>query len=191
MEPKPTKRRLQLVKRLQKVLAKLDMPFDDPFLKRFEAHFPRSDDSLTVVLRAHLLAEELLYEIVELFARNPRALEQARLSFAQLLALTKALTPFPDDHWMWACMSDLNAIRNRMAHNLESGDLEANIERLRLTLLSRSSAAGAESSNVPTSLKGQLAFLLGVLSTHRRILAEARRINAVDLLEGFGRTKPS
>jgi hypothetical protein len=44
------------------------------------------------ILKAHLLFEEILRAHLELCLPNPRALAGARLSFAQVLALVRALS---------------------------------------------------------------------------------------------------
>ena len=70
------------------------------------------------VLKAHLVFEELLRAYLDRELRNPNALEGARLTFAQLLAVARACSPVSDVKWHWEAIAKLNSLRNMLSHNL-------------------------------------------------------------------------
>jgi hypothetical protein len=69
------------------------------------------EDPTYVVLKSHLLAEEILREYIASLVKHPRRIEEARLSFSQLLSMCRALHPIlPDDWWGWIGLSKLNSL---------------------------------------------------------------------------------
>ena len=95
----------------------------DP-LDAIKRHLDRTDDPTLLILRAHLLLEERLRDVVARICRSPDELPAARLSFYQVLCLCRALVGRHDEP-AWGFVGRLNEVRNRMAHNLEPGDLDA------------------------------------------------------------------
>lgn len=89
---------------------------------------PATDDPTYLVLKAHLLAEEVLYRFIESQAHRPGSLGDARLGFAQLVALSRSFHRYSkEDWWGWPALKKLNALRNLLAHNLEPKDLNERI----------------------------------------------------------------
>jgi hypothetical protein len=78
------------------------------------------------VLKAHLVFEELLREYLDRKLPNPEALDGARLTFAQLLALARACSP-DARHWHWVAIAKLNKIRNALSHNLLPAERDSRI----------------------------------------------------------------
>lgn len=106
---------------------KLSAKNQDPgYLSRFiETLKPSSEDPTVLVLKAHLLAEETMYLFIERQAHRPECLSDARLGFAQLVALSKSFHRYSRDNWWgWTALKKLNKIRNLLAHNLEPKDLK-------------------------------------------------------------------
>lgn len=89
---------------------------------------PTASDPTYLVLKAHLLAEEVLYSFIEKQAHHPNHLGSAKLSFSQLLALCRAFHKYSnDDWWGWGGLKRLNTLRNLLAHNLEPKDLKEKV----------------------------------------------------------------
>jgi hypothetical protein len=89
---------------------------------------PATEDPTYLVLKAHLLAEEVLYRFIESQAHRPEVLSEARLGFAQLIALCRSFHSYSkEDWWGWAALKKLNSLRNILAHNLEPKDLRDRI----------------------------------------------------------------
>lgn len=91
---------------------------------------PKSDDLSLVVLKGHLIIEEMLYAIAQEHCANPAALEKAKLSFAQLHQLVCALSKLPIMDTCSPAIGLLNTIRNQLVHNLEPRELEARLAAL-------------------------------------------------------------
>lgn len=88
------------------------------------AHYlEKTDDPTLLILRTHLLVEERLRGVLTRICRSPDELRAARLSFYQVLYLCRAIVGRPDEP-AWDFVGRLNEVRNRMAHNLEPGDLD-------------------------------------------------------------------
>jgi hypothetical protein len=89
---------------------------------------PATEDPTYLVLKAHLLAEEVLYRFIESQTSRPDFLSDARLGFAQLVALSRAFHRYgKEDWWGWGALKKLNSLRNLLAHNLEPKDLKERI----------------------------------------------------------------
>ena len=86
-------------------------------------HLERTDDPTLLILRAHLLIEERLRDVLARICRSPDEIPAARLSFHQVLCLCSAVIGRHDDP-AWGFVARLNEVRNRMAHHLEPGDLD-------------------------------------------------------------------
>jgi hypothetical protein len=85
---------------------------------------PATEDPTYLVLKAHLLAEEVLYRFIESQAARPDTLSDARLGFAQLVALCRSFHRYSkEDWWGWVALKKLNSLRNLLAHSLEPKDL--------------------------------------------------------------------
>jgi|WetSurMetagenome_2_1015567.scaffolds.fasta_scaffold120351_2 hypothetical protein len=93
-------------------------------LQFVSAHLDGLEDEALSVIKAHLVAESLLYQIIEKFVPNPSALNDARLSFPQLLSVIQAFRYIPSEQWIWNSLRKLNALRNEYAHRLSSDKLE-------------------------------------------------------------------
>jgi hypothetical protein len=98
-------------------------------LNRFISHLPLdSTDNVTVVLKGHLLVEELLKEYVSLQFKKPEMLKDARLTFHQILCIARASSNDASSEKLWLSIEKLNGLRNKLAHSLEPKDLEIKIE---------------------------------------------------------------
>jgi hypothetical protein len=87
-------------------------------LIRFLKKFPlKSDDSVSVTLKGHLLIEELLVRYVCDKVTNPDEIKDFR--FYHYLCLAKVLEKNDTDSWIWDACTKLNTLRNKLAHKLE------------------------------------------------------------------------
>jgi hypothetical protein len=104
-------------------------PFDFPFIEDERARafmsseareiyrvLTRAEDLVPIFLRAHLFSESYLDRIVEAWLpRGDRVTEEARLSYIQKLRLVSAFDRLRDVEM--SALSQLNALRNRAAHD--------------------------------------------------------------------------
>lgn len=99
-------------------------------LTKFVTHLPlNSTDRVVVILKGHLLVEELLREYTASTAISSEYLADARLTFHQCLCIARSFDPEPvSNKKLWAAISKLNSLRNKLAHNLEPKDIECKID---------------------------------------------------------------
>lgn len=94
----------------------------DP-LEAIRRHLDKTDDPTLLILRAHLLVEERLRDILARISWSPDELRAARLSFHQVVCLCRAVVGRHDEP-AWDFVARLNEVRNKMAHHLDPGDLD-------------------------------------------------------------------
>ena len=98
-------------------------------LNRFSAHLPlKTTDRTLVVLKGHLLIEEMLREFVSKHFHDRQQLADARLTFYQCLCLARAIDADPLREKLWRTVEKLNTLRNKLAHSLEPRELEKHIK---------------------------------------------------------------
>jgi hypothetical protein len=95
---------------------------------RFRRLMPRSQDLSVLVLKGHLLIEEQLNYFLKEAVRNPALLGKARLTYAQKLQLVEALSGSLGEKLAFA--TELNAIRNALAHRADVPDLPERVDAL-------------------------------------------------------------
>jgi hypothetical protein len=88
--------------------------------RRFLDFLPHGKDRLLVILKGHLLIEELLRRIVDERCKKPEALEAVSFECSQIIAIAEALCAKEIDPWVWNSIRKLNSLRNDIAHDLES-----------------------------------------------------------------------
>lgn len=71
------------------------------------------------IIRGHLLIEKKLRELVDVKLEKPEVLNEARLSFSQILCIAEALYWKKDTDLIWQVTKKLNNIRNSFSHQLE------------------------------------------------------------------------
>ena len=95
--------------------------------------FSHLEDLTLIVLRGHLLIEELLNEILESICDAPKYIENANLSFFQKIQLCRSFQRrnvkgvlIDDDPW--ESLVVLNTLRNKLAHNLEPSGINERVD---------------------------------------------------------------
>lgn len=135
----------------------------DERFDRFKRLMPPSDDMTLVTLKGHLLAEEMLDEIIRTRCRDHSALKGVDLSFFVKTRLARALVGHPfNNNKTWDMLDALNELRNDLAHRLESKKFQARVDKLHKTV----GFLTSETSEKPgRAVKVSVSFLLGRLSS--------------------------
>lgn len=127
-----------------------------------EKHLGEDLDELTIILKSHLLIEELLRDSCEYSVGHPKYLRDARLSFKQILCLARSIYTLnvPRLEWTWGALNSLNTIRNLMAHAIEPDEKKYGMARdvIIKEVMSHTSQVVPE---VPT-FQGAVSYLYGV-----------------------------
>ncbi|WP_171232297.1 hypothetical protein [Ruegeria sp. HKCCA4812] len=87
---------------------------------RVQAVFGAFDETVLIVLKGHLLIEEMLDSIIRTFVFHPDYLDDARLSFTQKLHIARSISLDEHDNAMWEIAIRINRLRNELAHSLDS-----------------------------------------------------------------------
>lgn len=86
----------------------------------YDRHMPETDDLAFLVLKGHLLVEEMLFHVAYLILPHPHYLEDINLSFSHLASFIRAAVRDKSEDACWSLIVKLNTLRNEFAHNLES-----------------------------------------------------------------------
>lgn len=98
------------------------------YYKHLLAHLPIVKDPTLVILRGHLLLEELLDEVLRTWLKDPSVLPDTRLTFHQKMKLSQGIISGGRNGFTWKPVDLLNQIRNRISHRLSPHDLELKID---------------------------------------------------------------
>ncbi len=99
-------------------------------LAQFDKHMPYNGDYNLSILKGHLLVQERLWNILKRRLPNHDVLadKKIQLEFYTLMLFVKALVPNDEVElnnaaWIWKAVTELNTLRNKIAHNLEYSGL--------------------------------------------------------------------
>ena len=96
-------------------------------------HLPlQAEDESLLVLKGHLLCEELLNDYINQSVQSPEFLlgDDIRTHFGEKLKISQALShPDVADRWIWKGLRKLNMLRNAYAHSLEPNEERLKKER--------------------------------------------------------------
>ena len=122
------------------------------------------DDVVSIVLRGHLVIEELLFTAIAAYCMDVEQLRRAKLRFPQMIAVLRAiqkLDALPEK--IWHAIDDLNALRNSLAHSLEPKELTAKINRF-LSRLELPEELTSQATGERGQLRQGLHYLIGSMS---------------------------
>lgn len=156
--------------------------------KKFEKHFPPSDDLLAIVLRGHLLVEDFLDRLNRHCFHFPEYYDQANLQFSKklLIASAQVLVPHPNPDSFFDAIEKLNELRNSLAHDLQSPKLNHKIEEFlksiegqygeELTLI-----INQEHHSIEVRIRSAISYILGqmdILDNVVEFMEKSRRYGA-------------
>ena len=99
----------------------------------------RIEDGTLIVLKGHLVMEELIRSKLDEYLPRPEYLRRAGLSFFEVLCVARAVYPADvmqrrgtdgTDVDLWDIIEAWNTLRNRLAHRLEPTDTQRCIRRV-------------------------------------------------------------
>lgn len=91
--------------------------------QRFLDNMPLTQDNDLIVLKGHLLIEELLVELIKEKLKYAEAFKEKGYGFIQKTRLAEALYRSESNEWYWKAIKTLNTIRNNLVHILDSDTL--------------------------------------------------------------------
>ena len=137
--------------------------------QKFEAfwqHMPlNSKDEVAIVLKGHLLIEDVLRDYCHRNVTHADTLRKAKLTFKQTLLLAKSFRHSHSPEWLWDLADRLNTLRNDLAHALSPAKYQERVaEFVRLAF-----ANGKPSQELLSSFPEppqKLALAIFLLHTH-------------------------
>jgi hypothetical protein len=97
------------------------------YFHKLKQHLPLVKDPTVVILRGHLLVEELLDEIIAAGLRDPSAIMNAKLTFFQKISLAQGMVGRAGND-AWKPIKELNKLRNEIGHKLPDAALSAKMD---------------------------------------------------------------
>lgn len=133
--------------------------FTEADLERFWGHISHnSGDEVLVILKGHLLVEELLTSYCLSKLHNPEHFVSINFSYAQKLALVRSLVNFALPDWLIGSLKTLGQLRNIAAHHLAHSDYDLKREKLIRSLKDSGLLEGIPSLMEERHLKTALAI---------------------------------
>lgn len=135
------------------------------------------DDVAQIVLKGHLVMEELMNEALSTFLLHEEFLEPARLQFYQKLNLCRGISTSEHQNNMWNLIGAVNTLRNQLSHSLDSDLRSKRIESLASTyaqefpelLSEKIEGMSRESAICMMAISGCLGFLHSFLEEIQRL----------------------
>jgi hypothetical protein len=128
-----------------------------------DKHLDGIRDPILLVLKGHLLVEEGLKLAISNRMSNPIAFDELNLTFSQTTKLARAMfqSSNKSENPLWDAVAALNTLRNKLMHNLESGDLQPLLDRLVVTT---DPPIGWEDTDLSVKLSLAIGMLIGFVS---------------------------
>jgi len=98
--------------------------------RRFREHLEQFDELAHMVLKGHLLIEEALNDYLRSFFVNSEFIEQGNLRFIQKVNVARATDEYLEED-TWELVIAINALRNELAHSLDSPRLAPKVAQVR------------------------------------------------------------
>lgn len=107
-------------------MTKTPLSYDaDPEFKPIIYELDSLQSPSLLLLRGHLLIEVLLRRFLESRAKDRSAIDDARLSFNQVLCLVRSRFKKGTATKLWSYIGEINRIRNTLAHRLDPSDFNS------------------------------------------------------------------
>ncbi|HEX4080078.1 MAG TPA: hypothetical protein VHX61_14530 [Rhizomicrobium sp.] len=135
----------------------------EEFEKRFEQKMPKTDDLTLLVLKGHLLIEEVINSTIDALLPTPEALRPAQLDCYQRIRLLMAMVPDIGFHDTLEAFERLNTLRNKFGHMLEPPQVEDRIKTFIDTVEARMRRREKATATLPQRLEKAISFLCGEL----------------------------
>src|SRR6516162_1359499 len=116
-------------------MAEKQQSSEDKMLEAFRADLGEVDEIAQVTLKAHILIEAQLFDILVLLVDEPEYLEKANLRFYQKANLLRATIFHDDGDEGWPLVLAFNKLRNTIAHGDANEERTLQMEVLRGMLL--------------------------------------------------------
>ena len=98
---------------------------------KFMGEIAYVDDLSQIVLKGHLVMEELMTEAIGRFILHGNILPEVKLQFHQKLNLCRSMSVSDQDNPMWSLIIKINSLRNHLSHSLNNDDRSKRVQSLK------------------------------------------------------------
>ncbi len=165
--------------------------FSDTDLKVHDLsdQIPKINDVTLVVIKGHLVIERCLHEILQLNMSHQKHLEEARLTFAQLLNLVMAISKLPLHEETFKSIRKLNLLRNHLAHNLPNEKTESMINEFINMVGVEIDGHSTQAQKVWDQIYGLLGAISILISVEKLLCSGMQKSEILEILKSI--TSPS
>ena len=147
---------------------------------QWEEYLRGSEDLLTIVVKGHLLIEHRVFMLVDKLLPNPVPLSGFRL--IQHVRFLRALLSNEVGGGICDAVERLNALRNTLAHNLDSPKLQQQISAF-LNVIEPMQSNVDTTVSIAQRLRTGMAYLIGRLGGIEHSIARSILVHFVDVGE--------
>jgi len=128
-------------------------------------------DSELMLLKAHLLIEEVLFALLSHKMKSTVPLERARLSFSQLVSLVNGLYDGEDfgGSWLYIACHLLNKLRNRLAHNVKPEGFQEDLAHFVTFVMENDKPKNSPPDSLRFALGSIHGCFSGILAVHKKV----------------------
>jgi len=94
---------------------------------RFMGEIAYVDDLSQIILKGHLVIEEIMTEAITRFVLHGEIAKDTKLQFHQKLTICRAISVDEENNPMWGLIAKINSLRNHLSHSLND---EERIKRI-------------------------------------------------------------
>ena len=142
-----------------------------------------SDAAAMLALKGHLVIEEKITSTIEKFVFHPEYLDDARLTWAQKIAVARCLSLDENRNSMWDLLAKLNRLRNALSHSLEGTRRADAMSALKDGYVKERNAKleAWEEANEASLIMGVVSLCLGFLDSFEQEVERFREhVNRLD-----------
>ena len=88
------------------------------------------DDVVQIILKGHLVMEDVMTDAICTFVHHGSQIEDARLQFHQKLKICRSMSLSDQENRMWDMIAAINTLRNQLSHSLDSEQRQARFTSL-------------------------------------------------------------
>lgn len=147
----------------------------DDIQKTFYEEIRYIDDTAQILLKGHLVVEDLMNKALEAFVLHGEHVEDARLQFNQKLELCKAISVSENKNNMWNLIKKINVLRNALSHSLDPDRRKKAVESLASAYDQEFNPKTRDIEDMPEEAALCLAAISGSLGYLHSFLSEAKR----------------
>ena len=137
------------------------------------------DDTAQIVLKGHLVAEDLMNKAIESFVLHGEYIDNVKLQFHQKIEFCKAISVSESKNNMWNMLKHINVVRNALSHSLDAERRSKAIQSLRTIYDQEFPSNSRNIKGISEDAALCMAAISGVLGYLHAFLEEVQRFEEI------------